>query len=355
MDDALDDDQPLPFDAWSRTSARMLKRTRQEQASILEGLGLTSDAWRESDIHWSLALAREPASGDSTHADQHGANCAGELAARSSGAPPPRATPGLAPSSAEDAKATLDISAVLRGGPALPFAAPAPGAPPPAAAIPASSPRPPNLDVGGTVDVSDVLRGSGVPPFALPIAPPPRTTSTFAHAEQPSAPRVEEPAAPPPPPPPRPAPAPVMPVADDSKATLDISAVLRGGPALPFGAPAPGDPPAAAVPSARPLPPRPDAGGTVDVSEVLRRSGAPPLAPPPPLPQLTLKQYASLTVDLANAPAQTAETLRRYGVAPSQQAGLDAEWRVRLANHREREEFERDCAEYRAWLTRAAR
>jgi hypothetical protein len=110
------------------------------------------------------------------------------------------------------------------------------------------------------------------------------------------------------------------------------------------------------MPASSPSPPTLDAGATLDVSEVLRRSGELPFArSPPPPPQLSLKQYASLTVDLAVAPARAAETLARYGVALSQQAQLDAEWRARLADYGEHQVFERACTEYRAWLARTAR
>jgi hypothetical protein len=241
--DRVPGDEPLPFDTWSRTSARLLKRTPEEKESILEELGLTPEAWQASEVHWAAALGNDVVAGDFARAEQHGKRCAEELAARPAAdeTPTPVPPPQLA---AVESNATVDISGALREGPALPFVAPLPGGPPPAAALPGSSPSPPTLEVGATMAVSEALRRSG----ELPFAPP-----------------------------------------------------------------------------------------------------------PPPLPTLSLKQYASLTVDIAAAPAQAAETLRRYGVAPSQQGQLEAEWRARLEGPTEREAFERACAEYRAWLATAAR
>ncbi|WP_437553189.1 hypothetical protein WME97_17705 [Sorangium sp. So ce367] len=69
--------------------------------------------------------------------------------------------------------------------------------------------------------------------------------------------------------------------------------------------------------------------------------------------QLSLEQYASLTVDLSLDPERTPETLRRYGLTPAQRTLVDATWTARLAqNAAERSAFEAARASYRAWRLR---
>lgn len=74
-------------------------------------------------------------------------------------------------------------------------------------------------------------------------------------------------------------------------------------------------------------------------------------APPPPLPSLSLEQYASLRVELDMAPARRHEVLLRYHVTEEQQQRLDGHWRARLEGDSGlRSAWERAYSSYRAWL-----
>jgi len=124
----------------------------------------------------------------------------------------------------------------------------------------------------------------------------------------------------------------------DLRRTLDPGAGVMS-PVLPFVAgasPAPNQR-ESALPAAAP-------GGPATVADE---------APGAPV-QLSIEQYASLTVDLALVPERTAETLRRCRLTPAQKAHLDAAWTARLAaSPPERDAFDAACAAYRAWRLRS--
>lgn len=117
--------------------------------------------------------------------------------------------------------------------------------------------------------------------------------------------------------------------------TMDVAAILAS-PALPFSS-APAAHPSAPPPAPPPEPPR-----------TARES----FHPPAPHPQLTVAQYASLTVDLAMAPARRAETLLRYRLTEADVAALDAAHKARfLTDPAARAQFDQATATYRAWLS----
>jgi hypothetical protein len=68
-------------------------------------------------------------------------------------------------------------------------------------------------------------------------------------------------------------------------------------------------------------------------------------------PQLSLQQFASLTVDLSMDPARRAETLARYRITEDQKAEIDAVWGSRFhADPSARAAYDQAVASYRAWL-----
>jgi hypothetical protein len=72
---------------------------------------------------------------------------------------------------------------------------------------------------------------------------------------------------------------------------------------------------------------------------------------PPPQAGLSLEQYASLCVELADEPAATSNILRRYQVTPEQQKALDDYWQGRMAADASVwTAFTRACGSYKAWL-----
>jgi hypothetical protein len=77
-------------------------------------------------------------------------------------------------------------------------------------------------------------------------------------------------------------------------------------------------------------------------------------SPAPPLP--TLEQYASLVVDLADAPERGAETLARYRISLEQRAIIDRHFQDRFAREPGlRATWEMACATYRSWLVSVRR
>lgn len=68
-------------------------------------------------------------------------------------------------------------------------------------------------------------------------------------------------------------------------------------------------------------------------------------------PPLTLEQHASLTVEVAVAPDQVAETLARYRLTPAARAELDAHYREQIAGSAAtRAAWDRAYQSYFAWL-----
>jgi hypothetical protein len=133
---------------------------------------------------------------------------------------------------------------------------------------------------------------------------------------------------------------------------VDVSEAWEAGPALPFaqGRKQPSAPPASQPPAAP--------GATQDVGDAWQSGAALPFSKgsaAPAAPRYSLEQYASLVVEIADAPARVAETLVRYGLSVAAKEGLDAEWRARLADEGQRAAFDRACAAYRAWLKGQAR
>jgi hypothetical protein len=71
---------------------------------------------------------------------------------------------------------------------------------------------------------------------------------------------------------------------------------------------------------------------------------------------LTLEQYASLSVDLANAPARHAETLARYRLTPEDKIALDKHYQQRFAAEPQfRAAFDAAMRAYGVWLAGQAR
>lgn len=69
-------------------------------------------------------------------------------------------------------------------------------------------------------------------------------------------------------------------------------------------------------------------------------------------PRLTTEQYASLLVDLSNAPAQRANTLHRYGLDEASKTALDQAYQKQFeADPRAYAAFTAATNQYRAWLT----
>jgi len=70
-----------------------------------------------------------------------------------------------------------------------------------------------------------------------------------------------------------------------------------------------------------------------------------------PLPAFTLRQYASLRVELHRYPEREAETLARYKVPADSLEALDEQWEARFdADPAVRAEFLEACMQYDAWL-----
>ncbi|WP_437731956.1 hypothetical protein [Sorangium sp. So ce1335] len=129
------------------------------------------------------------------------------------------------------------------------------------------------------------------------------------------------------------------------------------GPALPFAPAEPGRPSPMATPgNARPTVNRaPEALTGTSLSLAIPRGPALPFAKEPSggtagsggapasaspggpsaaLPQLTLEQHASLTLELVVEPGRQDEILRRYGISVGEKLQLDAHFRQRLAEDR---------------------
>jgi hypothetical protein len=71
---------------------------------------------------------------------------------------------------------------------------------------------------------------------------------------------------------------------------------------------------------------------------------------------LTLEQYASLCVELADAPGRTEETLARYRITAAERERMDRSYEERFPREPAlRAAWERACATYRDWLARSAR
>lgn len=182
-------------------------------------------------------------------------------------------------------------------------------------------------------------------------------------------------AAPPAPPPPPSAAAPPAPRKRAPAATV-VGAAAPTAPALPFAAapsasraragaaPPPklnpalaSTAPAADPPALAPLPFASKQGGAA-------QDGGAPKAPAPSNRGkrradqllLSLEQHASLSVELALAPAKTTEILARYGLSPGQKKALDDHYRARVAaSAKDREAWNRAFEAYRAWMLRQGR
>jgi hypothetical protein len=113
--------------------------------------------------------------------------------------------------------------------------------------------------------------------------------------------------------------------------------VVPPGPALPFSqspTPAPAEAPAA---------PSPLAMRNEPVAHAM-----PPATTSPPA--LTVKQYASLCVELLHELGRPQDILARYGLGAEQLDALDAEWQVRFGDPDALVEWNQAFTEYQAWL-----
>ena len=226
-------------------------------------------------------------------------------------------------------------------GPALPFAAGAPARPP--------SP------LAGTSLALEIPKGPALPfdPHAKPSlpepaapAPPPTAAKKLGETSLAMAPSAaplpfgEAPAAALPKVPPR-----------NKLASMSLSLDIPRGPlpaaktastaATPPPAPAPAAMPA---PAASAAPPAPAAAAP-----------APARSAPETAPLPTVQRYASLTIDIAMAPARALETLKRYGLSPAQKVTIDAYYRSRFASDPLlRRSWEEACQTYRDWLAAQA-
>lgn len=168
---------------------------------------------------------------------------------------------------------------------------------------------------------------------------------------------------------PGPAPAPAAPPPPEAApaepprrapARLAGTALAMGVPikrALPFGGATPG---VAATPLARaPRPaPRRDFSGTAMAFDAPVRSALPFPAPPPPPaappveapPRLTLEQHASLSCEIAEAPALALEALARYQVTPAEKQAADQHYAERFTREPAlRTAWDAAYATYQAW------
>jgi len=141
------------------------------------------------------------------------------------------------------------------------------------------------------------------------------------------------------------------PWAADVRGTLDG---VAAGPVavLPFDPHAPSTLPASGGP--RLARSGADLGGTLDPTPGPARPALPFAATPEPIPPtgLSLEQYASLCVELADEPARSGDILRRYRVIAEQQKELDDYWQARMAADPSLwSAFNRACGSYKAWLT----
>jgi hypothetical protein len=223
------------------------------------------------------------------------------------------------------AATTVDVSALLESGPALPFAA-EPRAPSQALAgakAHAAEVQGPALaagaGAGGTMDVGALFESGAALPF--PAGPAPAGTAAV---------------------------------------TMDVGALFESGAALPFAPerPSPSQAPASAAAQARGAAPAAGAGGTMDVGALFESGAALPFpaaaaaaAPQPPVPELSLEQYASLCVELHLHPDRAAAIVARYHLSTEAAAAIDARWRARIgADASLGAAFAGAYASYRAWL-----
>lgn len=173
----LEGDIPLDFDRWSTLSARLLARTPSERAALFTAERVDARDFDDCDRHWTLTLARDLQSGDTTRPALYGARCAAELRRRQAPSEPPpppspRPAPPPTPRPAPALTGTLDLSAagaLLPAATPLPFAPADPSAPKPPAPSPAAPParRPSPRPFSGTIDVA-----AATPTATLTGSPP---------------------------------------------------------------------------------------------------------------------------------------------------------------------------------------
>lgn len=174
----------------------------------------------------------------------------------------------------------------------------------------------------------------------------------------------------------RPKPAYPGPVANDETADIStiVAAVIAQKKSTPFDrekaalkkAPAPAPvatpvpaPVAAPVPAPAPAPARatthvPGVAAPLPAAAVTSSGPALSNAPEPTSTEpisLTLEQYASLCVEIAQAPAKKPEITQRYGLSEENAARVDAYWRARIANEPETDKaFRWAYHSYQQWL-----
>ena len=302
--------------------------------------------------------AREPARGPelAPHPDLHPTPIAAVEASIDVGTAPRRA-----PSKLAGTAMAIDVPR----GPALPFAKGI--APKEIAESDPDEPRPKRSSLGGTAMAVDVPRGPATP-FAAEIkaisAPPPpadaprRAPSKLAGTAL----AVDVPRGPALPFDPGAAPSIAIAIAIAASAKAPPAPAGLGGTSLlldiPRGAALPfakGDP--------RVIPPeiKPEASAPGPAAAKKKKLGElnfgmeiPKNLPPAKgayAPPLTLEQHASLTVEVAVAPEQVAETLARYRLTPAARAELDAHYREQIAGSAAtRAAWDHAYQSYFAWL-----
>lgn len=277
-------------------------------ADVLEALGLEPASYNEACTKWTAVLVDESAADETEQAKLYGDSYTRTTAKLRKEKPLlgdiepllkrkiTPAEPKEAPPSASEPPPVSTPVIVDNGAPPVAVAVPsylkaplvAAAAPPPPAAV--SSPSHRSAPVGPPATVpAQVLTAPPqiVTPPLVVIAPPLAASPALApHAD------VE--------------------AADE---TLPPGSRPDRAAALPFGdTPSPSF--LAAVAAPHPVAPRDDAGETMFLAVVPGGSAALPFAkdPDPPLPRLTLEQYASLLVDLGRAPAQRTAVMAQYGI-----------------------------------------
>jgi hypothetical protein len=94
-----------------------------------------------------------------------------------------------------------------------------------------------------------------------------------------------------------------------------------------------------------------DAAHSLPISTTTRTEPPPSLAMPPPVPALTVEQYASLCVEVGLWPAESESILRRYGLTVEHRSRLDNVWKSRMqADAALRDMWRRAFDTYSDWV-----
>lgn len=276
----------LDFDTWCGLSASLNGLTPEQRDDLLDAKRIEPEAWESDDLYWLTELANDLRRDDMTRAKAYGVLCARELERRKE-AGAQRVPATSVPIMPEQAALAPPIDSPEPVGPGL---------------VSARGEAPPG-------DLLALLDAASPPP--RPTAPEePQVAANNALAWS----------------------APVP----DGDATCDALPIL--GPPLPFG------PPTSAngsdysrfpepTPSVLPAPPAPTGDETMAMPIL---TGFAPSLPfdaqsVPPLPDLTVEQFASLWAELESRPTRRAEILARYRCPPDAVARLYQTWTQRLA------------------------